>query len=82
MKTLWKTLVQPKMDYCSQLWSPGDQDSIQKLEAVQRHFTSKVKGLEGMDFWERLQDLKMISQERKIHDSIFMENVTRYGGGL
>ena len=65
MKTLWKTLVQPKMDYCSQLWSPGDQDSINKLEAVQRHFSSKVKGLEEMDYWERLQDLKILSQERR-----------------
>ena len=65
MKTIWKTLVQPKMDYCSQLWSPGDQDSINKLEAIQRHFTSKVKGLEEMDYLERLQDLKLLSQERR-----------------
>ena len=65
MKTIWKCLVQPKLDYCSQLWSPGDQDSINKLEAVQRHFTSKVKGLEDMEYWERLQDLKLYSQERR-----------------
>ena len=65
MKTIWKSLVQPKMDYCSQLWSPGDQESINKLEAVQRHFTSKVKGLEEMEYWERLSDLKLYSQERR-----------------
>ena len=52
MKTIWKTLIQPKMDYCSQLWSPSDQDSIVKLESVQRHFTSKVQSLKdfGRDF--------------------------------
>ena len=28
MLTIWKCLIQPKMDYCSQLWSPNDQTSI------------------------------------------------------
>ena len=28
MKIIWKSLVQPKLDYCSQFWSPGDQDYI------------------------------------------------------
>ena len=65
MKTIWKTLVQPKLDYCSQLWSPGDQESINKIESVQRHFTSKVMELEGLDYWERLKVLMMYSQERR-----------------
>ena len=65
MKTLWQSLIQPKMDYCSQLWSPSDQDSITKLESVQRHFTSKVKGMEDMSYWERLHALNLYSQERR-----------------
>ena len=65
MKTIWKTLVQPKLDYCSQLWSPGDQESINKIESVQRYFTSKVVDLEGVDYWERLKFLKIYSQERR-----------------
>ena len=65
MKTIWKTLVQPKLDYCSQLWSPGDQESINKIESVQRYFTSKVVDLEGVDYWERLKFLRMYSQERR-----------------
>ena len=28
MMTIWKSLVQPRLDYCSQLWSPSDQASI------------------------------------------------------
>ena len=28
MMTLWKCLIQPKLDYCSQLWTPDDQESI------------------------------------------------------
>ena len=65
MKTIWKSLVQPKMDYCSQLWSPGGQDFISKLEAVQCHFTFKVTGMEDMNYWARLHSLKLYSQERR-----------------
>ena len=28
MLTIWKSLIQSKLDYCSQLWSPPDQSSI------------------------------------------------------
>ena len=30
MLTLWKSIIQSKLDYCSQLWSPSDQKSIKK----------------------------------------------------
>ena len=65
MMTVWKCIVQPKMDYCSQLWSPSDQGSINQLESVQRHFKSKVGGMEGKDYWERLTNLRLLSQERR-----------------
>ena len=65
MMTIWKSLVQSKLDYCSQLWSPSDQASISKLESVARNFTSKISGLETADYWDRLQLLKMYSQERR-----------------
>ena len=32
MLTAWKSLIQSKLDYCSQLWSPSDQASISSLE--------------------------------------------------
>ena len=57
--------MQPKVDYCSQLWSPGDQESINKLESVQRHFTSKVEGLQNVGYWDRLKQMKLYSQERR-----------------
>jgi hypothetical protein len=55
MLTIWKSLVQSKFDYTSQLWSPSDQASIGKLESVARHFTAKIDGMVGLDYWERLQ---------------------------
>ena len=65
MKVIWQSLIQPKVDYCSQLWSPGDQDSITKLESILRHFTSKVKDMNGLSYWERLQAMQMYSMERR-----------------
>ena len=65
MITIWKSLVQPKLDYCSQFWSPGDQGSINRIEAVQRHFVSKISGLDGLCYWDKLQSLRLYSQERR-----------------
>ena len=65
MLTCWSSLIQSRLDYCSQLWSPSDQGSITKLEAVARHFTCHIEGMEGLDYWERLKALKMYSQERR-----------------
>ena len=65
MLTLWKCLIQSKLDYTSQLWSPSDQASITMLEGVARHFTAKIDGMAGLDYWERLQSLHLYSQERR-----------------
>ena len=65
MKTLWKCMIQPKLDYCSQLWSPDDQISINTIEAVQRHFLSRIAGMENLHHWDRLKQLSLYSQERR-----------------
>ena len=65
MLTIWKSIIQSKLDYCSQLWSPSDQTNINKLESVARHFTAKVHGLGDLEYWERLQALHLYSQERR-----------------
>ena len=38
--TLLRSLIQPMLDYCSQLSSPRDQSSINRLEAIQKQFIS------------------------------------------
>ena len=43
MMAVLKTIIQPKLDYCSQLHSPSQQEQINKIESVQRHFTSKIR---------------------------------------
>ena len=67
MLTLLKTLVQPKLDYCSQLWSPSDQASINKLELVQKHLVDRIRcsQLVNLNYWEKLSHLHLYSQERR-----------------
>ena len=65
MLTIWKSLFQSKLDYCSQLWSPSDQGSISRLESNAKNFTSQVGGMEGLDYSESLVMLNMYSQERR-----------------
>ena len=65
MMTIFKTLIQIKLDYCSQLWSPSDQSSIQRLESTFKNFTSQIAGFEDLDYWDRLLALRQYSQERR-----------------
>ena len=65
MKTCWNSMVQSKLDYCSQLWSPTDQATISRLEDIARHYTSRIWGMKDLDYLERLQALQMLSQERR-----------------
>ena len=65
MITLWKSLVQPILDYCSQLWCPIKLGQIKQLEEVQKSFTRKIKLDERINYWERLKVLRLYSQERR-----------------
>ena len=63
--TLWKALVAPVLEYCCQLWSPSTTGLIQKLEAVQHSFLSRISGFRSMNYWEQLEALKMRSLQRR-----------------
>ena len=67
------------MDYCSQLWSPNDQFSINQLEDVQRHFISRISGLDFSNYWERLSCLHLYSQEsrRERYQVIFLWKISQ-----
>lgn len=63
--TLYKALILPIVEYCCQLWSPTSIGQIRKLEGVQRTYTSRIQGLDNMDYWQRLEHLDMYSMERR-----------------
>ena len=63
---MWNSLVQPHIDYCSQLWAPGEGGELQKIEKLLKDFTSKIPEISHMTYWERLAKMKLNSQQRKI----------------
>ena len=65
--TLFKSLVQPHLDYCGQLWCPSAQQDIAKIEKVQKSLVSRIRDsrLKGLSYWDKLKTLKMYSQERR-----------------
>ena len=63
--TLWKSLVMPTLDYCSQLWSPSTPGLIQSIEKVQVSFLNKITGMYTLNYWDQLQYLKMYSLQRR-----------------
>ena len=65
MLTLWKSMLQSRLDYCSQLYSPSSAGEIKQLEDVQRSFTSRIQGMQEKNYRKRLQDLRLYSQERR-----------------
>ena len=66
MKTMWKQILQPHVDYCSQLYFPGQSVELEKLETLQRVFTRKISEVKHMNYWDRLRALNLKSQERRL----------------
>jgi hypothetical protein len=54
MITLFRALVIHILEYCRQLWTPFTLGAIRQLEGVQRTFTSRIRGVEKFNYWERL----------------------------
>ncbi len=65
MLTLWKSMVLPILDYCSQLWSPSKVGEIQQIENVQKAFTRKIQSSNRKDYWDRLKTLGLYSLQRR-----------------
>ena len=65
LKFLFKTLVQGHVDYCSQLYFPGQSSELEAIEEIQKSFTRKIPEVNHLNYWERLSHLKMYSQQRR-----------------
>ena len=66
MKHMFKNLVLPHIDYCSQLWMPVDADNIHSLEKFQWDFFKKIADLRSLNYWEALRDMKMLSLQKRL----------------
>ena len=65
MLTLYKALVRSLMEYCCILWNPTSVTQIQQIESVQRTFTSKINGIQHLNYWDRLKYLGIMSLQRR-----------------
>ena len=63
--SLYQTYVVARLEYASILWSPYQIKDISRLEAIQRTITSKVEGLENLNYHQRLYRLKLFSMQRR-----------------
>ena len=66
MKFMWKTYIQGHIDYCSQLWQPIQGGLLQRVEGLQQSFTKKIPQVSHLNYWERLSELKLSSQQRRL----------------
>ena len=68
MMFLYKTYVRSNLEYCCPLWNPSGPNSvtsIQKIEGIQRSFTSKIGTMQDLNYWERLKSLNLMSLQRR-----------------
>eukprot|EP00116_Pleurobrachia_bachei_P004292 sb/3464554/ len=65
MTILYKSLVRSKLEYCCPLWDSPKISDIQNVEAIQRKFTKRIKGMADLNYWERLKKLKITSLQRR-----------------
>ena len=65
MLQLWKSIVIPHLDYCSQLWDPHSVGAIQQLEELQKSFVRHITGFRHMNYWSALSKLELYSLQRR-----------------
>ena len=65
MITLFKSIILPRLEYGSQLWSPHLKHMINNIERVQRTFTKYITGMYDLSYEERLKALSLYSLQRR-----------------
>ena len=92
MLGLYKSLIKPHIEYCSQAWAPmarhGNWSLILELEGVQRSFTRMIDGVGLLTYRDRLDKLKLTTLlERRVHGDLIemfkiQEGFVSYGFDL
>ena len=63
---LYKSLVQPWLEYCIQDWSPYHKKDIEVLERVQKRTTKMVYGYGDLNYKDKLSLLELPSLEERM----------------
>ena len=59
----FKTYVIPLLEHCSQIWNPHIVADVRRLESVQRLFTKRLSGFQGLGYLARLQKAGLYTLE-------------------
>ena len=65
MRFIWRTYLEPVIDYSSQLYSPPSGGVLIRLESLLESFTRKIESFQNLSYWERLKKLKIYSLSRR-----------------
>ncbi len=65
MLTLFQSMVRSRLEYCCPAWNPSSIGDIQRLESPQRAFTRYISECKGLDYWDRLKFLNLMSVQRR-----------------
>ena len=65
LKFLWKTYCLPHIDYASQLWAPTNPGQLVRLEGLLRTFSSWIREVSHLSYWDRLAALNLSSVQRR-----------------
>jgi hypothetical protein len=67
LKSMYKTFVRPTVEYGTTVWNAHGIGNINKLESVQRRYTSRIPALSELTYPERLAALDLIPLEARRH---------------
>ena len=66
LKTLWNSLLQPHLDYCSVLTTPTLKCEIMAAEKPLKYFTMLASDEKDLHYWDRLQLFRLLSNQRRM----------------
>ena len=62
---LYSALVRPKLEHCTQMWSPQYRRDMDLLDCVLRRATKVIHGREHLSYEDRLTKLGLFSLEKR-----------------
>ena len=62
---MWVSLIRPHIDYCSQLWSPGEGPLLDSIERLQYDYTKLSPETRNLTYTERLKKFAITSIQRR-----------------